>query len=133
MEQQIIAPCLGWPMSLGMLYDCRKDTPIPGVTLWDVKTLRSNSDVHSCESSEFNVTADDSMENKTHSLNVEADVKLSFLGGLLNLDGAAKYLNNNHSSAYQARVVLKYSCKSSIEKLTMDHLGMENIKYPCAF
>ncbi|KAE9547194.1 hypothetical protein FO519_009594, partial [Halicephalobus sp. NKZ332] len=133
MEGQIVVPCLGQLMSVGMLYDCRKNTPIPGITLWDSETLSSNSKIHISESSDFDVTADDSMESKTHSLNVEAEVKLSFLGGLFKVGGAGKYLENNRSSAHQARVVLKYSCKSGSETLTMNHLGTGKIEHPYIF
>ncbi|KAE9547197.1 hypothetical protein FO519_009591, partial [Halicephalobus sp. NKZ332] len=133
MEEQIIVACLGRPMTLGTLYDCRSDTSIPGVTLWDNNTLSNNTSIQHSEFSNFNVTANDSIENKAHLLNIKAGLKLSFISGLVKVEGAAKYLDNNRSSANQARVALKYSCKSSIEKLTMDHLGTDNIKYRDVF
>ncbi|KAE9547111.1 hypothetical protein FO519_009677, partial [Halicephalobus sp. NKZ332] len=132
MDQPIIIPCLGRSMTVGILYDCRSDTPIPGVTLWDDDTLR-NTSIQPFESSEFKVTAEDSIEKKAHLLNIETDLKLSFMGGLIKVEGAAKYLNNNRSSAYQARVMLKYSCKSGTKALTMNHLGTGKIEHPYVF
>ena len=133
MGEQIIVSCLGRPMAVGMLYDCRKDELIPGVTLWDPETLEKNSNVLLQESSEFNISADDSMENKARLLNLDANIKLSFMGGLINAGGAAKYLNNNRSSTSQARVTLTYSCKSGMETLTMKHLGTDNIQHHSVF
>ncbi|KAE9547480.1 hypothetical protein FO519_009307, partial [Halicephalobus sp. NKZ332] len=133
MEQQIIVPCLGRPMGLGMLYDRRNDMLVPAMTLWDKETLRNNSNIHPCESSEFHTIMDDNIDTKTQSLNIDGDIKMSFISGLINAEGAAKYLYNNCSSAYQVRGVLKYSCKTSMEELTMDHLAKQNIQYPDAF
>ncbi|XP_016314348.1 verrucotoxin subunit beta-like [Sinocyclocheilus anshuiensis] len=38
----IESAALGRPFQLGMLYDCRKDALIPGITLWDNEQLQQN-------------------------------------------------------------------------------------------
>ena len=94
MENALQMPCLGLPFSLGMLYDCRDDRLIPGVTLWNHSTLKSALDCRPQESSQFSLIAEDSLESKTSSLGVEAGLKLSLLGGLVNVSGSAKFLDD---------------------------------------
>ena len=116
-------PCLGRPFRLGMLYDCRRDSLIPGVTLWNAETLNKDVNRKSQETSDFEVIAEDSLSSKSFQLDVDAGLKLSLLGGLVHVEGAAKFLKDQKSSKHQARVSLKYKSTSSFEQLTMRQLG----------
>ncbi|XP_055487898.1 uncharacterized protein LOC129695157 [Leucoraja erinacea] len=124
---------LGRPFQLGMLYDCRSDALIPGVTLWDLQTLQSNLDYRDQPSTEFHIIASDSMEKKAAALDVSASLKASFLGGLVEVKGSAKYLRDTKESEQQARVTLQYKATTKFEQLTMSHLGRQNITYPSVF
>ncbi|XP_055487055.1 uncharacterized protein LOC129694381, partial [Leucoraja erinacea] len=124
---------LGRPFQLGMLYDCRSDALIPGVTLWDLQTLQSNLDYRDQPSTEFHIIASDSMEKKAAALDVSASLKASFLGGLVEVKGSAKYLRDTKESEQQARVTLQYKATTRFEQLTMSHLGRQNITYPSVF
>ena len=123
--------CLGRTMELGMLYDCRSERIIPGVTLWDLQVLRNNTDIKPCHFSNCKVSTDDSFESKCQSLDINADIKLSFIAGLVSVKGSAKYLTSKKSSKNEARVVLEYHCTRSFEQQTMNQLG--NIKYSEVF
>ena len=114
-----------------MLYDCRSDKLVPGMTLWDDKTLKSELDSKDQIGSGFEVIAEDSLEKKATNLNVDANLKLSFLGGLVEVSGSAKYLDDRKSSKHQSRVSLKYWSTSRFDQLTMVHLG--HIQYPQVF
>ena len=136
MENALQMPCLGRPFNLGMLYDCRDDQLIPGVTLWNHSTLKSSLDSRPQESLQFSVIAKDSIESKTSSLGVEAGLKLSLLGGLVNVSGSAKFFDDQRQSNKQARVSLQYSMTSrlkSFEQLTMQHLAGDKFEYPDVF
>ncbi|XP_078272509.1 stonustoxin subunit beta-like [Rhinoraja longicauda] len=124
---------LGRPFQLGMLYDCRSDSLIPGITLWDLKTLQSNLDRRDQPSTEIHIISSDSMEKKATALNVSASLKASFLGGLVEVKGSAKYLNDTKESKQQARVTLQYKATTRFEQLTMSQLGRQNITYPTVF
>ncbi|XP_078251051.1 uncharacterized protein LOC144590061 [Rhinoraja longicauda] len=124
---------LGRPFQLGMLYDCRSDTLIPGVTLWDLQTLQSNLDRRDKPSTEFHIIASDSMKKKAAALNVSGSLKVSLLGGLVEVKGSAKYLSDTKESKQQARVTLQYKATTRFEQLTMSHLGRQNITYPSVF
>ena len=124
-------PCLGRPFQLGMLYDCRKDSLIPGVTLWGSEALSKAVFTKPLETSDFEVITEDSLKEKTFRLDVDASLQLSILSGLVHVEGAAKFLNDRKSSQNQARVSLKYKSTTKFEQLTMDQLG--HFEYTDAF
>ncbi|XP_053279908.1 uncharacterized protein LOC128441827 [Pleuronectes platessa] len=62
-----------------------------------------------------------------------SSLKASFLGGLVEVEGSAKYLNDHKTSRYQARVTLKYKATTKFKELSMNHLGRGNVKHPYVF
>ncbi|XP_026004928.1 uncharacterized protein LOC113010193 isoform X2 [Astatotilapia calliptera] len=124
---------LGRPFSVGMLYDCRSDALVPGMTLWDRDDLMKDVGERPQASNEFEIVASESISDKSSALNVDASLKASFLGGLVQVDGSAKYLNDSKSSRNQARVTLKYKATTKIQELSMNHLGRGNVKHPYVF
>ncbi|KAG7999778.1 Neoverrucotoxin subunit beta, partial [Nibea albiflora] len=73
---------LGRPFSVGMLYDCRTDSLVPGITLWDHDDLIKHVRERPQNSNDFEIVASESIEDKSKALNVHASLKASFLGGL---------------------------------------------------
>ncbi|KAK2818115.1 hypothetical protein Q7C36_022048 [Tachysurus vachellii] len=122
---------LGRPLYPGMLYDCRNDSFIPGVTLWDKKALSDDLDVHQKPKSHLKFAASDSLSDKANLLDISASLKASFLSGLVEVGGSAKYLQDTRSSAHQSRVTMQYSQTTTFEQFTMKELG--NITYPQVF
>ncbi|XP_063971767.1 uncharacterized protein LOC129254279 [Lytechinus pictus] len=101
-------PALGRPMQLGMLYDCRNDTLIPGFTLWDPEVLKNDRDVRNQQGTHFNVITSDSINDKSSALSIEASLKASFMGGLVEVSGAADYINDKKTTSRQSRITLQY-------------------------
>ncbi|KAM9349493.1 stonustoxin subunit alpha-like [Symphorus nematophorus] len=124
---------LGRPFGLGMLYDCRTDSLVPGMTFWDHSDLKDHIGERPQNYNAFEIVASESIEGKSSALNVEASLKASFLGGLVNVDGSAKYLNDSKTSKNQARVTLKYEATTKVQELSMNHLGTKNIKHQNVF
>ncbi|KAL7372101.1 hypothetical protein ABVT39_010287 [Epinephelus coioides] len=110
---------LGRPFGLGMLYDARRDALIPGMTLWDKKTLQENTVEKSNHSSAFNISASDSIEDKSFLLDVSASLKLSFYSGLIEVGGSAKYLNDEKKFKNQSRVTCQYKATTNFKELLM--------------
>ncbi|KAG7315928.1 hypothetical protein KOW79_020794 [Hemibagrus wyckioides] len=132
MEPKIIEmAALGRALYPGMLYDCRNDAFIPGITLWDKNALRDDIDVHDQTKTFVKLAASDSVTDKANLLDVNASLKASFLGGLVEVGGSAKYLQDSKSSARQCRITMQYSQTTKFEQLTMKELG--NIAYPQVF
>ncbi|XP_063049705.1 verrucotoxin subunit beta-like [Engraulis encrasicolus] len=132
-EDIIETAALGRPFTLGMLYDCRKDFLVPGVTLWDNEDLRQNTCQKRQQNTEFNITASDSIDEKSNSLNVSGSLKLSLLGGLVNVSGSAKYFQDTKKSHKQQRLTLHYKTTTRYESLTMSHLGRGKVSHPNVF
>ncbi|XP_072115068.1 uncharacterized protein [Mobula birostris] len=124
---------LGRPFQLGMLYDCRSDTLIPDITLWDSQTLQSNLSHRDQPSTEFHIITSNSMEKKVAALSVSESLKASLLSGAVEVKGSAKYLTDTKESKRQARVTLQYKTTTSFEQLTMSHLRKLNISDASVF
>ncbi|XP_071264587.1 cytolytic toxin-beta-like [Salvelinus alpinus] len=124
---------LGRPFSLGMLYDCRNDHLIPGLTLWDQKALRRNIITTDKPFTDFKVITSDSTADKYSVLNVNGSLKASCLAGLVKVEGSAKYLKDVKESQNQARFILCFSTTKKNSQLAMNHLGQEHIKYKEVF
>ncbi|XP_053197827.1 stonustoxin subunit beta-like [Scomber japonicus] len=122
----ITAAALGRPFTLGMLYDARQDELMPGYTLWDNTTLQENITETSQRSSEFQITASDSIDSKSSLLDVEASLKASFMSGLIEVGGSAKYLNDQKKSNNQSRVTFQYKATTNFKQLSMSQV--KNLK-----
>lgn len=131
-EKILSLAALGRPFHLGMLYDCRSDKLITGITLWDKQVL-DDKVIQPQENSDFHVIVSDSLDDKASALDVNASLKLSFLGGLLEVSGSAKYLDNRKSSSHQEQVTLQYKCTTRSEEMTMEQLGKGRIQHPEVF
>ncbi|KAG8141079.1 hypothetical protein E2320_003708 [Naja naja] len=123
-EDAIEIPALGRPFQLGMLYDCRKDALIPGVTLWDCSSLQKDLTTKPQPTTATKIIASDSIDDKASALHISGSLKASFLGGLI---------NDTKKSKKQARVTVQYKNTSRNEQLTMSHLGIQNVSYPTVF
>ncbi|XP_067309668.1 uncharacterized protein [Pseudorasbora parva] len=118
---------LGRPFQLGMLYDCRKDSLIPGIRPWTKEQLQQN--ISSCAqiNTDFHVTASDSIQDKSKLLNINSGLKLSLLGDLIHVSGAAKYLKDTKTSFIQQRLTLHYHSTSRVEELIVNQLPSEKL------
>ncbi len=76
-------------------------------------------------------SSSDSLSSKSNLLDVSASLKASFLGGLVEVGGSAKFLRDTKSSNQQSRVTIHYSDTSRFDQLTMTQLGQ--ITYPQVF
>ncbi|XDV13712.1 hypothetical protein PO909_002069 [Leuciscus waleckii] len=128
---QIEVAALGRPLFIGTLYDCRKDSFIPGVTLWDVESLSEHLDTHPQPHTDLKISASDTLSSKFSLIDLSASLKASFLGGLVEVEGSGKFLHDTKSSNQQSSVTLYYGETSRYEHLTMTQLS--KFTYPQVF
>ncbi|XP_077075327.1 uncharacterized protein LOC143726271 [Siphateles boraxobius] len=114
---------LGRPFQLGMLYDLRRDALVPGIRLWSKEQLQQNISKTPQINTVFTVTASDSIEEKSRLLNIDGCLKLSVLGGLISVTGAANFLKDTKRSFNQQRLTLHYHSTSKFEELIMNHFA----------
>eukprot|EP00064_Thunnus_orientalis_P012603 superscaffoldBa00001953_g12638 len=80
---------------------------VNGFSLWDETTLRKSTNGSCNGSSQFQITAADTIDSKSSLLDVEASLKASFLCGLIEVKGSANYLNDQKKFKTQSRVTLR--------------------------
>ncbi|XP_054647189.1 stonustoxin subunit beta-like [Dunckerocampus dactyliophorus] len=117
---------LGQPFTLGMLYNACRDELIPGFTLWDTATLESQTSESAQKSSSFKISASDTIESRSSLMDIEASLKLSFLGGLVEVGGSAKYLKDQKKFKNQSRVTFQYNATTIFKQLSVPALGPLN-------
>ncbi|XP_069816684.1 verrucotoxin subunit beta-like [Dendropsophus ebraccatus] len=126
-------PALGRPFTLGMLYDCREEKIIPGITLWNREDLARNIIEKSQKGTDFEVLTSDSLSDKSSALNISGALKISLWSGMIDIEGSGKYLTDTKESEKQARVTLQYKRTTKFEQLAMNHLSYNNITYQEVF
>ncbi|XP_039509365.1 cytolytic toxin-alpha-like [Pimephales promelas] len=128
-SEPIKVAALGRPLFPGMLYDCRKDSFVPGVTLWE--SLTGDLDSRPQLMTDLKFSSSDSLSSKADLMDISASLKLSFLWGLVEVGGSGKYLHDTKSSHNQSRVTMHYSETSRFDQLTMTQLS--HITFPREF
>ncbi|XP_070846904.1 neoverrucotoxin subunit alpha-like [Chaetodon trifascialis] len=117
---------LGRPFTLGMLYDARRDELIPGLKLWDDDTLQQKTSEATKPFSSFQITASDTIESRSSLLDVGASLEASFMGGLIEVSGSAKYLNDKKQFQNQSRVTCQYNATTNFKELSVIDLQTMN-------
>lgn len=97
MAETITRPALGQVASLGALYDARTDTFVP-ISLLNAPIPDSaitRTDNHTIK---FDYSECDSFKEKFDKLGLSAELKASFLGGMVNVDGSGSFLNETRDT-----------------------------------
>uniref|UniRef100_A0A3Q1GRT1 Uncharacterized protein n=1 Tax=Acanthochromis polyacanthus TaxID=80966 RepID=A0A3Q1GRT1_9TELE len=71
----------------------------------------------------FQISTSDTTESKSTLLNIEASLKASFLAGLVEVEGSAKYLNDQKRFKNQSRVTFQYKATTNFKQLNMADLS----------
>lgn len=129
-QNAVTMAALGRPFDVGMLYDMRTDQIISGITLWDPETLSKNIKIVPLKSTKTDVITEDTFENKAHALGVQASLKLSMLGGLIDIHGSAKYVEDRQKTNQESRLTFQYKTTTHDKSLTMAHLGKGKLDHP---
>ena len=121
-RRALTTAALGRPFQLGMLYDCRTNTLITGLSLWDHKILNPkhpDTIVHSkrMENSSIHLITEDSLESKAKHLGISGEAKLGIMSGDINISGSAEYLSDTKSSSKCSRVSLHYQSTSEFREV----------------
>ncbi len=97
-----------------------------GLKLWDDETLQEKITKHAQPSSASKISASDSIESRSSLLNVDASLKASFLSGLIEVGGSAKYLNDKKKFKNQSRVTCQYNATTVFKELSVTSLETMN-------
>ena len=114
---------IGRPLAPGMLYDCRSDEYLPNLFLWKPESIAGATTRMSHVSQKVVEIVEDRFSLKASCLEIDSELQLSILAGLVDAKGAAKYLTDYKSSMNQSRVGLLYKQTTKIEQLSLDKLS----------
>lgn len=95
---------------LGALYDARKEQVLVQ-SLWNPSTIDNVISTVVGGSGSCKLMTGDRLDDKTDLLKVDAELKLSFLAGMVQVQGAANYLNDRMSFSHSERASLFFEKK----------------------
>ena len=81
----------------GNLYYGDKDLVKSDENLWSSAVLNEMSRKKSVESSDVRIAITQSTLDRTNMLDIDASLKMSFMGGLVKITGSANYLDNRRT------------------------------------
>ncbi|KAJ4941507.1 hypothetical protein JOQ06_011386 [Pogonophryne albipinna] len=114
---------LGRSFTLGMLYDAWSDELVPGVKLWNAETLKTTETPQ--QYSNFAISKSDTIESKSTMMDIETSLQASFMSGLIEVGGSAKYLNDEQEFKNQSRVTFQYKATTNFKELSIDNLTLD--------
>ncbi|XP_048018078.1 cytolytic toxin-alpha-like isoform X2 [Megalobrama amblycephala] len=109
---------LGRPLDLGMLYDCRNDLFTSDGNLWDKHTVTRNRISWPQLKTHVKVLEDDSLQERCKAFEMSPMLRVSALCGLMELHGAAAFLNHPVQSQYQERFTLHYKTTTRLDMIS---------------
>jgi len=110
-------PDLGRRLQIGSLYDAVSEQPTTGF-LWPPHLTAQHTHTTPAQYSAYDFTSDDYMSDKTSLLDLAAEVKMSFMGGLIKVSGSASYLNDRKSTSRAVRMSTAFKVRTI--KQTLD-------------
>jgi hypothetical protein len=117
---------LGRVLRLGDLYDARKDAAV-GVNIFNgplPETLIDSTDYPDLDV-DYEIT--DRISEKFNKLSVNAELRLSVLAGMVNLQGSGKYLKEDKKSFKAGKMTLLYSIMTKLETISISNLELKKI------
>ncbi|KAI4874827.1 hypothetical protein NFI96_007244 [Prochilodus magdalenae] len=122
-DKSIAVAAVGRHLHLGMMYDCRNDSFVPGVYLWDMESIEKNKVVSERPQTFVNISLSDSLEEKTKLLQISSSLSASVYAGLVKIAGSSTYLNDRSSSTRECRATIQYHVMTRTEHLNLSQMG----------
>ncbi|XP_048015935.1 uncharacterized protein LOC125248253 [Megalobrama amblycephala] len=109
---------LGRPLDLGMLYDCRNDSFTSDGNLLGKHTVTRNRISWPQLKTHLKVLEDDSLQERCKAFEMSPMLRVSALCGLMELNGAAAFLNHPVQSQHQDRFTLHYKTTTRLDMIS---------------
>jgi len=112
-------PALGRNFKLGDFYDARKDLPLSGYSFWHEDVIKENTEMEHKYYSNTRFFAENEANDRIAHFSIDASLKLSFLGGLIEVDGSAHYLRDQKETEKHIRFNMEYDATTRTESMPM--------------
>jgi len=107
-NKAIVEKALGRSFDLGYLYDAKKSQVYPSSNLWSQPTINANKFRYDRKEVNTAFTADKAIRDKTSHFDISASLSMEFMGGMVKVDGAMSYLDDEVSSEREVNVEMLY-------------------------
>ena len=126
-KPKIIQKRLGRNVRLGALYYGQNDFVNVNENIWDLQSLNDTYKTSTKFKRGWATISQNTLE-RLNNFDVDASLKASFLGGLVQVSGSARYLSKKRKSSNNVVVSYFYQVISSTESITQKISG--NLDYP---
>ena len=99
---------LGRIVSLGTLYDARQNNIWNGFSMWSEQEIKDNIILQTQPYSKTRFFTERNFRDRAALFNLDAELKLSFLSGLIEVKGSAHYLRDSRETNEKVRVNMDY-------------------------
>ncbi|CAF3992446.1 unnamed protein product, partial [Rotaria sordida] len=110
---------------IGSLYDVRTDK-LEGTNLFKKKLPEPFIDVRDNPRTDIELLFHNSQKETFDQMNIEANLKLSLMAGLIDISGSAKYLKQTKTDSRTIRVTYVYKVKTKQEQLHVSMGGLSD-------
>ncbi|THU80167.1 hypothetical protein K435DRAFT_505007 [Dendrothele bispora CBS 962.96] len=107
---------------LAQLYDARTGTLIPGFRLFQANEITKNSHIVALNTSNITHKEVKSINDRTSSLNISAQIEVSILGGAITIGGSGSYLNSKEDTSESNTVACIAQYRTRSETLEVNSL-----------
>ena len=125
-SKKLSRAALGSIASLGDLYDARTDSFLK-ISIFNRQIPEETLTLVDNHFSDIQLIHSDSYSEKFNKLNIKADLQVSFLAGLLNLQGSGEYLSDKKASARTVKSSLLYNIKTKEESINIFHVALKDV------
>lgn len=115
----VVQPTLGRSVRLGALYYGSTDRISVSEHLWNTETLE-NAFIEKRPSSHTETKISENTLDRLNNFKIDASLGLSFMGGLIEVSGHAKYLNDRKKSTHSLSMAHISNAYTSTESITTD-------------
>ncbi|KAK4201367.1 hypothetical protein QBC40DRAFT_223695 [Triangularia verruculosa] len=129
MSDTLILPALGQDIQLGMLYDARTARLHAGFSLWDNAVVNKEQDIDDSKIQDAAFSYSYSLQEARSKagLDIEGSLNLDF--GLVKATGSARYLNDQRSAAFEARMDVSCTIVRRTRRIPQELLATDALQH----
>ena len=113
-------PSMGRHVTLGALFYGKQNKIANDENFWRVETLNRSKIYEEIGSSSSKIVSTQNTVDRLDAFSLDASLSMSFMGGLISVTGAAKFLNEKRSRDNSVSVSFLYESVTATEYLTQD-------------
>jgi len=107
-------------VTLGALYDSKTEAIRNDYNLWNTNTIEAKKKIQGNRFSNGEVFLSHGVIDRCNIIDVSAELQLSFMAGLISVEGSARYLHDEQLNTKRVSVTLAYNGVNHTEYIPAD-------------